>query len=85
MKLRINLLMRIFEVKLLEMKTAYTRRHESLESPIPGPLVPVGHHPLRQEFRQLAEFDPEEDMCKKTLLRRKGLVQTRIADDTEHE
>lgn len=62
---------RILEINCLEMKTTYTRHHESLESPIPGLPVPTGHRPLRQEFRQLAEFDSEEEMCKKTLLRRK--------------
>ena len=78
-------LMRILEVESLEMKLTYIRRHESLESPRPGPLVPTDRHPHRQEFHQLAEFDPKEDMHKKTLLRRKVPVQTKTADDKEHE
>jgi hypothetical protein len=78
-------LMRILGIKSYEMKLTYIRRHESLESPRPGPLVPVDRRPLHQEFHQLAEFDPKEDMHMKTLLRRKGPVQTKIADDREHE
>jgi hypothetical protein len=79
------LLMRILGVKSLEKNLTYIRRHESLESPRPGPLVPVDRRPLRQEFHQLAEFDPKEDMRKKTLLRRRAPVQIKTADDREHE
>ena len=67
------------------MKITYTVRHENLEFLMPEPLVPMDHHPLRQEFRQLAKFDSEEDTRKKKLLRQKGLVQTKTAGDTEHE
>ena len=45
----------------------------------------MDRRPLRQEFHQIAEFDPKEDMHKKTLLRQKGPVQIRTADDREHE
>ena len=75
-------LIRILGVKYFE---TYIRRHESSESPKPGPLVPMDRRPLRREFHPLAEFDPKEDMHKKTLQRRKGLVQTRTVDDIEHE
>ena len=85
MKLINDPLMRILGVKSLEMRVTYIRRHGSLESPRPGLLVPVDRPPLRQEFHQLAEFDPREDKHKKTLLRRKEPVQTRTADDREHE
>ena len=78
-------LMRILGVIVFVMKSTYIRRHESLESPKPGPLVPVDHRPPRQEFHHLAEFDPKEDTHKKTLLRRKEPVQTKTADDREHE
>jgi len=76
--------MRILGVKSLEIIT-YIRLHESLESPSPVPLVPVDRRPLCREFHQLVEFGPKEDMHTKTLLHRKGPVQTRSADDREHE
>ena len=78
-------LMRIVGVKSLKKNLTYIRHHGSLESPRPGPLVPMDRRPLRQGFHQIAEFDPKEDMHRKTLLRRKGIVRIRTADDREHE